>query len=531
MDSKLRSYEPVKCSGVGATSAMRRQPPLLEYDEDDMNFLSFFEEGSQNRYRPRAVFVDTDPSTIGALSNSPYARLYSTEQLVRGTEDAANNFARGYYTEGRRLLQQTLQQLRLQAEACDSLQGFMLYHSYGGGTGSGLTALLADYLSIEYPKKIDVRFAVMPSTKVSSAVVEPYNAILSGHNSLQHCSAAFAADNSFMYDLAYNCLAVARPSFHHINAIFSQTVSSVTGSLRFDGALSMGLSEICTNLVPFPRLHFIYTHYAPLVPQQHVPFSRFSTMDITRMAFQSPDPKTNFSSKNILDTPSSGTSSLHLPSSAPRSFFPPLPPIRSSSFSAPSTAHSTSSSVSSTSSLWSSDISPGVHMACCLMYRGQVKPTDITAAIKKVLQKRAVKFVNWTPTGFKVGVNYQPVTTLPGLNLTNVPRSVCVLSNTTTVRQHWDALAANFDKLFSKKAFCFWYLNEGMTEEDLVEAREDIAVLQADYKDVEEMAMLDTRRSRTQEETRVNEEGEDIREPRRKKRSSNRKRQRKYSLP
>lgn len=33
-------------------------------------------------------------------------------------------------------------------------------------------------------------------------------------------------------------------------------VSSITASLRFDGALNVDLTEFQTNLVPYPRIHF-----------------------------------------------------------------------------------------------------------------------------------------------------------------------------------------------------------------------------------------------------------------------------------
>jgi tubulin alpha len=41
-----------------------------------------------------------------------------------------------------------------------------------------------------------------------------------------------------------------------LNSIFrliSQIVSSITASLRFDGALNVDLTEFQTNLVPYPR--------------------------------------------------------------------------------------------------------------------------------------------------------------------------------------------------------------------------------------------------------------------------------------
>ncbi|KAA0201889.1 hypothetical protein HAZT_HAZT000700 [Hyalella azteca] len=233
-------------------------------------------------------------------------------------------------------------------------------------------------------------------------------------------------------------------------------------------------------------------------------------MDITRSVFQSADPKEELLQQDVPVTPSSTMSSFSAPSSTQLSFFTPLPPIRRSSFSAPSSAPSTSSSTSSTSPMWSGPLSPGVHMACCLMYRGQVKPSDVTTAIKKVIQKRAINFVSWTPTGFKVGVNYQPVTTLPELGLPRLPRSVCVLSNTTSARHQWEKLAADFDKLFSKKAFCFWYLDEGMSLEDLTEAREDVAVMIKEYMDVEEMTSREAARRKIETESLVDSKTESL---------------------
>ncbi|TNN60765.1 Tubulin alpha-5 chain [Liparis tanakae] len=43
-------------------------------------------------------------------------------------------------------------------------------------------------------------------------------------------------------------------------------VSSVTASLRFDGALKVDLKEFQINLVPYPRIHFPVATYAPSSP-------------------------------------------------------------------------------------------------------------------------------------------------------------------------------------------------------------------------------------------------------------------------
>ena len=45
-----------------------------------------------------------------------------------------------------------------------------------------------------------------------------------------------------------------------------------------------------------------------------------------------------------------------------------------------------------------------------------------------------IQFVDWCPTGFKVGMNYQPPTTVPGGDLAATRRSVTMLCNTTAIQ-------------------------------------------------------------------------------------------------
>ena len=74
--------------------------------------------------------------------------------MISGKEDAANNYARGHYTIGKELIDNVLDRVRKLSDNCSGLQGFLIFHSFGGGTGSGFTSLLMERLSVDYGKKV-----------------------------------------------------------------------------------------------------------------------------------------------------------------------------------------------------------------------------------------------------------------------------------------------------------------------------------------------------------------------------------------
>uniref|UniRef100_A0A8C9V4N1 Si:ch211-114n24.6 n=1 Tax=Scleropages formosus TaxID=113540 RepID=A0A8C9V4N1_SCLFO len=179
-----------------------------------------------------------------------------------------------------------------------------------------------------------------------------------------------------------------------------------------------------TNLVPYPRIHFPLATYAPVISAEKAYHEQISVAEITNSCFEPANQMVKCDPRH------------------------------------------------------------GKYMACCLLYRGDVVPKDVNSAIATIKTKRTIQFVDWCPTGFKVGINYQPPTVVPGGDLAKVQRAVCMLSNTTAIAEAWARLDHKFDLMYAKRAFVHWYVGEGMEEGEFSEAREDMAALEKDYEEV-----------------------------------------------
>merc|ERR1712121_156734 len=340
---------------------------------NDDSFNTFFSETGSGKHVPRAVFVDLEPTVIDEVRTGVYRQLFHPEQMVNGKEDAANNYARGHYTIGKEIVDLVLDRIRKLADQCTGLQGFLIFHSFGGGTGSGFTSLLMERLSVDYGKKSKLEFSVYPAPQVSTAVVEPYNSILTTHTTLEHSDCAFMVDNEAIYDICRRNLDIERPSYNNLNRLIAQVVSSITASLRFDGALNVDLNEFQTNLVPYPRIHFPLASYAPIISASKSDHEKHSVAELTNALFEP-------ANQMVVCDPRHGK-----------------------------------------------------YMACCVLYRGDVAPQDVNKVIANLKTKRTIQFVDWVPTGFKIGYINESMTVVPGSNMAKVKRSCAMLSNTTAV--------------------------------------------------------------------------------------------------
>jgi len=79
--------------------------------------------------------------------------------------------ARGHYTIGKEQIDVVMDKVRRLADNCSGLQGFFIFHSFGGGTGSGFGALILERLSTDYGKKSKLEFSVYPAPTMANSVL------------------------------------------------------------------------------------------------------------------------------------------------------------------------------------------------------------------------------------------------------------------------------------------------------------------------------------------------------------------------
>jgi hypothetical protein len=137
-------------------------------------------------------------------------------------------------------------------------------------------------LSDEYPKICRFSTCVYPSEN-NDVVTSPYNVMLATGELIEHADCVFPLDNSALFgfsqrevqlktgrrkdeDACYtgntlnsNTNKPKDKGFDAINSIAARMLCHLTSSSRFHGEMNVDLNEIYTNLIPYPRLHFLIT--------------------------------------------------------------------------------------------------------------------------------------------------------------------------------------------------------------------------------------------------------------------------------
>jgi len=387
------------------------------------------------KFVPRSVLVDLEPGTMDAVKNDAIlGNLFRDDNMTFGQNGAGNNWAKGHYTEGAELVEEVMDRIRSELEACEAPQGFQLFHSLGGGTGSGMGTLLLVKIRDSYPDRITSTYSIYPSPKVSDTVVEPYNAILSSKQLLENADEVFIVDNEALYNINTTTLKLKNPQYEHLNRLVALATCGITASLRFPGKLNGDLRKLGVNLVPFPRLHFFLISYAPIVSQQNRKHTKLAVHDLCSACY------------------------------SPSNYFVVVKP------------------------------KDGVFLAASFIFRGNINTKEVDSQMQKLQLKNTDSFVEWIPNNLKSSIVSTPPVVLEDPTVDDPSmyvflekqRSATFVANTTALKGIFQRLSTQFMTMYRRRAFLHWYKGEGMDELEFEEADRSVRDLITEYQDKED---------------------------------------------
>ena len=350
-------------------------------------------------------------------------QMFKPDNFVYGANGAGNNWAKGHYTEGAELVDQAMDVLRREAESCDCLQGFQLTHSLGGGTGSGMGTLLLSKIKEEFPDRMIMTYSVFPSASVSDTVTEPYNTTLSVNQLLENVDEVVVLDNEALYNICTQSLNLKTPSFSDMNELVSKAMSGITACLRYPGQLNSDLRKLAVNLIPFPRLHFFMTGYAPLTNSANSAFRQYSVAELTSQQFDA---------KNMM---------------------------------------------------CACDPRRGRYLTAAAIFRGKVATRDVDECMREIHQRYAPYFVEWIPNNITTSVS--------SVAPAGSPMATTFLGNSTAIQDVFSRVSEQFEVMFRRRAYLYWFTSEGMDEMEFTEASSNLADLITEYQQYQEATVDD----------------------------------------
>lgn len=221
-----------------------------------------FEESANDRFVPRAVFVDTDASALAGIRSSG---RFAQESFVEGSGSLEGNWAEGIYGQGIEVVDAMHDVIRRQMERADKVSCITLTHAVHGGAGGGIASSLMSHMSETYGRTNKFTYSLVPPPMLedNSAANNVLNAILSLTTLLEHATLSALLDNSALRSVATSKshgLGLDSPAFADLNRLAVAPLCAFTGSMRSSSlreSRRLLPLESMVSLIPYPRLHLV----------------------------------------------------------------------------------------------------------------------------------------------------------------------------------------------------------------------------------------------------------------------------------
>jgi len=278
-----------------------------------------FRETSGGKFVARAVFADSN--SAGLADARGEGDMFDAEDIVEGdtlggvSNDMSNNMSNemsndnvvtnnmsnnnevntnGNFaglSETSALAQATMERVRKQLEGCEKASTILLTHSTIGGIGSGVTDCLMKLMNSEFGKVPIWTFSLLPSGDAGGPKEGYSNTVRSLPGLLDCAQLTTLLDNQALHTICSRKtygLGIVEPKFSHYNALIARVLTSATAPMRFcpnvPDSLMIDPRKLCTNLVPYPRIHFTVPVLAPLASAEMADHLSTDPLEVAKKA-------------------------------------------------------------------------------------------------------------------------------------------------------------------------------------------------------------------------------------------------------
>lgn len=256
--------------------------PKSKYSTSSIN--QTLQDLKENKVKARAVLIDMETSVISRFKNWHLNSLFEDKCFVSNYPGSGNNWAEGHCFHGAQYEEKILKTIQQTVERCESLHGFILLFSVGGGTGSGLGTFVLKLLKEHFPSIERFVICVYP-TGTEDVITCPYNMALSTRELIENATVVFPVENRALLEIVkrqandkhsvetMSFVAKCKP-FQDLNSVIVNMMLHLTSGSRFSGTMNVDMNDIHTNMVPYPNLQFLSSGFSPLTVSTKKIFQR-----------------------------------------------------------------------------------------------------------------------------------------------------------------------------------------------------------------------------------------------------------------
>ncbi|KAF0985073.1 hypothetical protein FDP41_000112 [Naegleria fowleri] len=394
-------------------------------------FDTYFNTASSKAH---VVMVDAEPKVIKAsLDDERQSKLslYDPRNVVYSESGCGNNWALGYnfkgkvknltsnisLTESNTLVDETMERIRREVESCDVVQAIFVFHSMGGGTGSGLGSRVVEEIRIKYPSYYIFTISIAPFQH-GETPLQHYNCLLTLNHIQQYADGVFLfvnddllrsitknmkrqnAGHSTLMDVSYSVSDINKYISSSLCGLLLPVYSKETKLYTPFDAFSL-----VNQVVPMKDVNFVELHTSALLTHNATQFTswQYIAEDLTRHV-------------PIYDLENSNIKTIYAKA----------------------------------------------------VVRGGLQTSHDVDIIKNVLQKQAFSPVDWTK-GRKEEF-HTLVSSDEALKSYKLPYSLTVCANRTSFMQLFNRVLTKSYTMMQSRAYINWYQRHGLEITDFEEA-------------------------------------------------------------